>query len=120
MSLWLTDSELDAIRADIEQLMPDSVIIKRLVESVDSYGGVTKTYSAVGTVAGRIDNLSARVTLAGMQEKGVVKMQLTVPWDADLLPDDRIEVSGITYELVGAQLGQSDKACKRGQIARVQ
>ena len=118
--LWMTDSELEAIRAEIEQLMPDSVIIQRASESVDSYGGVTKTYSAVGTVAGRLDNVSARYTEKGLQEKGVVKMQLTVPYDADLLPDDRVSVGGVEFEIVGAELNQTDKACKRAQVARIQ
>lgn len=118
--LWMTDSELDAIRVEVEKLMPDSVVIKRISETVDSYGGVTKAYNAVGTVAGRLDNMSARYSEKGLQEKGVVKMQLTVPYNADLLPDDRVSVGGVEFEVIGAELNQTDKACKRATVARIQ
>ena len=116
--LWMSDSELDAIRLAVADLLPATVVISRLAESVDAYGGVSKSYSAVGTVAGRVDNLPSKVVVAGLKESTYIKMQLTVAWNADLRADDRVTVDGVIYELVGVQTDQTDKAVKRGIVAR--
>lgn len=98
----MTEREQEALRADIEALMPDTVIIQRATRGTNTNGyGGSVTWSAVGTVAARVDPMpvSARREMVGEKEATVIYRQLTLPYDADIASGDRIVYGARTYEL---------------------
>lgn len=98
----MTAAELAALRADIEELMPDTVIVQRATRGTNTYGyGGSVDWSAVGTVAARVDPMpvSARREMIGEKETTVIYRQLTLPYSADIASGDRIVFGDRTYEL---------------------
>jgi hypothetical protein len=118
----LTDADLNAIRADLAGLLPDTCTVRRKAESVDSAGNVTETYSDQATgVACRIDPLAGRgPDVVALRESSLSFYQLTLPHDQDVQPGDRIVAGGQTYELVQLRDEHSWRACVRAVIALIE
>jgi hypothetical protein len=118
----LSDSELDALRTQLETLtMPQSVAISRATETVSAAGDPVKVWATTSTVSGRVDpsteSTFGKYTV-GDQEAGRAYYQLTIEHDADLNDGDRVVVSGTTYEVLQLHEGNALAAVKRALIVR--
>lgn len=90
----ITSTELAAMRADAEALMPDEAAVLRSVDTPDGQGGFTQTWATAGTyacnaAAGPYMRFGAERVVAG-QTTPVGIIFLSLPHDADVNADDVI------------------------------
>jgi head-tail adaptor len=119
----LSDSELDALRTQIETLtLVQSVAISRATETVSAAGDPVKTWATASTVSGRVDPYRQAIRsgdlITGDQEAGRAYYQLTIEHDADLNDGDRVIVGGVTYEVVQLHEGNALAAVKRAMLVK--
>src|SRR5688572_1046755 len=104
MSLGLTTAQLTLMRAQVEQLLPDTAIIQAPTNTPDSMGGISVSYTAVagGTVSCRLDPTTKATQLQVYQARETLtKMyQLTMPYDAPLATDYRVVINSQNYHVV--------------------
>jgi len=116
----LTDAELTALRADIEaDMLPGTVVIQRATRGTNTNGYAgSVTYSAVGTVAARVDPMpnNARREGAGDKEATVFYRQLTIPYGTDITAGDRVVYAGRSYEIRAIADDHSLRAVRRVEI----
>jgi SPP1 family predicted phage head-tail adaptor len=115
---FLTDAELEVLRAQMVDLLPETVITQRATVTVSDYGGVSETWTAVGTAWGRIDPASAQSTMIASQESGATYYQLTVEYNAVLADGDRVSVGGVTYQVKSLHADHSKRAVRRAIVVR--
>jgi SPP1 family predicted phage head-tail adaptor len=103
MSLGLSQSDLDAMRADVAELLPDTCVIKSDIGTSDGAGGWTPNWQPVsgGTVTCRVDPMrkSKRIEVEAERESIVNMYTVTLPYNAPVDVDQRIEVNGMTLEV---------------------
>lgn len=118
----LTDAEIAAMRATLEDSLPSTCVIMRTTAGTsDNAGGyLPGTTSAAGTVACRVSPSMLRpneVVVAGqsgMESNWVI----TFPATTDVRSTDRIVSDGVTYEVV-APLGPRSYELGRRVVAMV-
>ena len=116
----MTDDELADLRADMGELLPDTVVIKRVTSSISDAGYEIGTAVAVGTVAGRIDIFNKQsVGQYAMLDAARAYYQLTVAHDASVDDGDTLTISGADYEVIQAHTGQSSRGVRRALIVRL-
>lgn len=107
----VSQEDLDSVREAQAQMMPERVWVDRRTVVRDSRGGTRVTYVRLDDpIPGRVGQLrdDLRVGFAD-RLRGTAAAMLTVPtrYDEDGLPDsliaenDRVEVLGATYNVVG-------------------
>jgi head-tail adaptor len=119
MSGFLSDDELAALRADLDELLPGTAIIQRASAGTGLYGGHNPNWGAVGTVVCRVDSINRQDT-AGMiadAEVGRTYYQLSLPYNADLRDGDRVSVSSVVYECLQVYRNQSANGVRRAVLA---
>ena len=118
----LTDTELQRLRDDVLAALPDSCTIQRLSVSSDEGGFPTETWADVVTVACRVDPFANRTRGGGSvaeRDAQTDVFRLTLPWDADIQPHDRVVYGGQTFTLAQLHDGHSLSAVRRAIITRV-
>jgi uncharacterized protein (UPF0128 family) len=118
----LSDSELDALRTQLETLtLVQTVIIERLTETISDTGGVSEADTTVATVSGRLDPFrrGASDYIIGDQEKGRAYYQVTVEHDADLRDGDKVTVGGTEYRVLQVHAGNALAAVKRALAVKI-
>lgn len=90
----ITSTELAAMRADAEALMPDTAAVLRSVDTPDGQGGFTQTWATAGiyacnAAAGPYMRFGAERVVAG-QTTPVGIIFLSLPHNADVNADDVI------------------------------
>lgn len=113
----MPDSELNALRADMLELQPSTVVIERKTHgTAESYGyGGSASYSAIGTVTARVDPLSRSSLreMVGARESESDFRQLTIPFGADIAAGDRVVFDGRRYEIRTLDDDHSLRAVRR-------
>lgn len=125
MAIGLSSSQLAKMRAQTEELLPDTCVIQSPTNSTDSSGYPTQGYSAVsgGTVACRLDPLNLRggqVEIYQSRETTRIMYQFTTEYDAPLLTDYQIVTGGNTYQVIQVDVSHSWNVSKRAIIAKVE
>lgn len=95
----LSDADLEAMRTDLEVSLPDTATVQRRSRSSDSMGGSTVAWPTVATVACRI---APRQGVEGDSDghwQTTDGYRITVPWDADIRPTDRLIVGPLTVDV---------------------
>lgn len=110
----LTADELAAMRATVEDALPDTAQVQRRTLVSDGAGGYTESWSTVATVA-------CRVARGGQlpQERVIAERltttsiwTLTLPALTDVTAADRIVVASRTFEVVDVG-ARSDEVARR-------
>lgn len=103
----LTSSDLAMERASQETWMPDTVLVKRRVQTANTSGGYTFTWpSTTHTYDGRLAAGGVPSEyLALARESGRMAWMVTLPHDADVLSTDRLFVGSRTLEVLGFNSG---------------
>ena len=100
--------------------MPDTVYIQRLTRASDGAGGWTEAWQTVAETKGRIapSQRGAGETVQGGAITAYGEYIITLPHDADIGQDDRLQISGTQYE-VKAILERSEKTALRVLVSKV-
>lgn len=105
--IGLSAAELADIRADVEDLLPDTCEIQEMTITVNSIGEAEKSYATregASAVDCRLDPITPDLgweVLGGFMDivKYVGKWVLTLPHDTTIALDDRIILRSDTYEV---------------------
>lgn len=121
MSGALSSRELREIQRDIEMMMlPDSCNILTATLAADGYGGMTETWgTAYAGVYCRLDPLTGKEAAGGDALRAFNTFQLTLPYNATITTDNRVEVNGGTFNVVTVDPEKSWKVCKRAKVERI-
>lgn len=122
----LSSSELDDIRSDVANLLPDICTIQQMTTTSNSVGESVRTYTNRGTaipcrIDPEIDYQSAFEYLGGFSDlvKASAGFRLTVKHDQTVEITDRVICNGETYEVVAVDPGKSYKASTRASLTEV-
>lgn len=121
----LNNSDLSWIRNVIESevdMLPGSAVINRNAGAVNSYYEYVDGFSAVGTVACRIDPFQKQDSkgMAGEREANRNWYRLTLPYGTDVQADDTITIDSQDYSVVQLHDGHSLQFVTRLVVARVE
>lgn len=118
----LTDAQLAIMRAQVERMLPGTVVIQSVTEVSDGAGGWTEAWAAVagGTVSARVDPVTQRqaIELNIAQEQIEDLRQLTVSWDAPLGEGERVLYESEAWEIVSRVADHSWNVSRRAVIMR--
>lgn len=99
----LTDAELARMREDVAPSLPDTLVIHRATHTSDGVGGQTSAWAAAGTVACRVEPVSARgqgEEIAGSREAEPSEYVIHVAHDETVTADDRLVYQDTTFEIL--------------------
>lgn len=99
----LTAAELNRMREDVAPSLPDTLIVQRATHTADGVGGQTTVWAAAGTMACRVEPVSARgqgEEIAGSREAEPSEYVIHVAHDETVTADDRIVYQGETFEIL--------------------
>ena len=121
MSIGLTARELAQMRADIEDLLPDTCDILSVMYTADSEGGFAEAWgTATANVHCRIDFRSGRETLTGGAIQPYSKAVLSVPYNTALSLTNRVKSGTYVWSILSINDGQSWQAVKRAELERIE
>jgi hypothetical protein len=110
----LTTSELQYMRASIEQLMPDTCTILNPVNTPNDEGGIIQTWGTVAAnVPCRLDMKSSSEPAIGGALQIFTGYMLSIPYDQTIDEVDNVVVNSIQYAVTSINSEQSWRAVKR-------
>ncbi len=113
----LSDADIAAMRATVNDALPDTAVIGRYTEVDDGAGGVTITYAPQPAVAGRLSPLSSRLRNAERIVAADVVSEapwiLTLPEGTVIGERDRVTVLGQVLEVSAVLDPMSWSFCTR-------
>ncbi len=124
--IGLTNKELTSIRADINDLLPDTGYIIARTETPDGMGGQTVSTSVVanGTVSCRLDTrmnnmLKGNESVAGAALQSFQQLILTLPYDTTITTNNQFLKDGQLYNVISIDTDKSWKASVRCVLERL-
>jgi head-tail adaptor len=115
----LTSAEITYMRAQLEDLMPDTCNILSVTHTSDGQGGVTDTWgTATAGVACRLDYMQGVETVFGGAMQPYTGWKLTLPYDTSLTTAQRVEHGGNTYNVIEVDTDKSWPIVLRARLAR--
>jgi hypothetical protein len=119
----LNTKDLEYMRESVEELFPDLCNILTSTKAADGMGGVNVTWSVSSrNVPCRLDHqktLSQDEIVAGASLRPFSGYTLSLPYSEEITTNDRVTCSGITYNVVTVNTGQSWAAVRRCTLERV-
>lgn len=118
----LITAQLTRMRAEAENLLPDSCTIQSVVNTNDGAGGWTEAWPDVATVACRLDPIIARtrVEIEAAREARTTIYQLTVPWDTNITGENQVVHEGVVYQVAEVHPVRSWRVVLRAIVIRVE
>lgn len=112
-------NELDALRDDLETLMPGTCTILTQSTTSDGYGGYITTWGTASSgVKCRLDPLTGRENVAAGAIQSLHRYMLTLPHDATITLTGRVVVSSVTYNVISVDTNKSWMASTRVIVER--
>ena len=101
MSLLLSTTQLDRMRATAERAFPDVCDIERRQEVSDGGGGTTTVWNEhLANVPCRLSPVGGgEIGLTGARIEDEATSLITVAHDVDVLESDRILINGFVYDV---------------------
>jgi hypothetical protein len=119
----IPDSELTAMRAEAEStVMPQSGTITRITRAADSYGMLTPSGTVtIATVCGlsKASNRSRFLQNLAGRDAEINYYMLTLPWNTDIQPDDKITVENDVYAIVNLFDDHIYRIARRAVVTKV-
>lgn len=105
--MTLTAADLAFERASQLEWMPDTILVKRRVQTANTSGGYTYTWPATThTYAGRLSAHGVPSEYLQMgREAGRMMWMVTLAYNADVLSTDRLTSGGHNLEVLGFDSG---------------
>lgn len=121
MTNTLTDAEITAMRADLEDIaLPDVGNVLTLSQTSDGAGGYSDAWgTATKDVKCRLGNVGGREQLAGMAVQSFNSFWLTLPHDTAITAEDRFEIGAQQYNVIAVDTGKSWNLCKRVLVEKI-
>lgn len=96
-------SDLTKMQAEQEKQMPETVYIQHLTRTSDGAGGWSEAWNTVETTKGRIGtaNWQPNETEIAGRVQNRQKYVITLPPDTELTEQDRLQISGRQFEIIG-------------------
>ena len=121
MSIALTAKELAQMRADIEDLMPDTCDILSVAYTSDGEGGMTEAWgTALADVACRVDYRSGSEKMTGGAIQPYNKAVISLPYTTALTTKHRVKVDDFVWAVLSVNEGQSWDVVRRAELERVE
>ena len=121
MSIGLTARELAQMRADIEDLFPDTCDILSVAYTSDSEGGFAEAWgTATAGVHCRIDYRSGTERMTGGAIQPYNKAVISLPYNTTISATNRIKSGAYTWSILSLNDGQSWQAVKRAELERIE
>jgi hypothetical protein len=120
--MGLDAATLDKLRALHKSTLSGACDIWRKTKTLKADGGVSESWAKVGAglPCRLMPEAGARATETLAQREAMVAYyRLTLPHDADLQPDDRVEVAGGVYQVLTLWDQHTFITAKRARLARV-
>lgn len=99
MTMLLSSSEIAAMRADLNWMLPDTALIERPTQVSDTSGGYTETWATVATVACRVAVPSGGEEVIAGKLDAVGTWTITLPALTDVAAADRITVGTRVFQV---------------------
>ena len=117
----ISAADLAAMQATQASALPGTCSISRRSMATDDQGGYTETWADLATgVACRLVVMRAPTeALVAARFANMELWQLTLPVGQDITHNDRVVVSGVTYEVAGINSGGEWETARRVVLARV-
>lgn len=124
MSL-LSNKELESIRSDIAEMLPDTGYIIGITRTADGQGGYSESTAIVtgGTVSCRLDArinnaLRSGESVAGDAIQPFHQFILTLPHDAPITTDNQFLLGTVLYNVISVDPNKSWNAAIRAIVER--
>jgi hypothetical protein len=115
----LPTAELEALRTDLLDAMPDTCNVLSLTRTSDGQGGWSEAWGTAGTsIACRLDFIGGRESVTGGALLPYTSAIVTLPQATVITAQNRIEHSGNTYTVQAVNLG-SWLGVKRATVSKV-
>lgn len=122
----LTSSELAAMRADADLMLPDTCAIQRVTRTDDSLGGYTEEWNDLATnVACRTGtvndaNSGSEAVLKTLAPGTVLDLVLTLKYDQGIDVKDRVVYASKTYQVEAVRNDHSWVIATRAYLSRTE
>lgn len=98
----LSSAEIEAMRVEVGDLLPDTAAIYRRTASTDGVGAPTYAWTMAGETACRITSRGVpQHVIEAAQEMNASAWLVTVPADAGIYAGDRLVIGGRTLAVLG-------------------
>lgn len=96
-------SDLTKMQAEQEKQMPETVYVQRLTRVSDGAGGWSEVWNTVATTKGRIGlaNWQPNEAEIAGRVQNRQKYVVTLPADTELTEQDRLQINGRQFEIIG-------------------
>lgn len=104
----MLSSELDQMRNDISDLLPDTATILSVSRVSDGQGGFTDSWGTVTTYSCRVDaaassgisNFQGNEVVRGGAVQAYGRWVATLPYNATVSAENRLECNGRTFNII--------------------
>ena len=118
----LSKADMVYLRAEAENLLPDTCAIQERQTIADDYGGFTESwatsYQGVPCRLSEMQRVQGEGT-QGTRESGDTSWVFTLPHDQAISRDDRVVHGGVTYEVTFINEGRSYDTVRRVALRRL-
>lgn len=115
----LSDSELDAIKADVLTMLPDTGYILTRTLAPDGFGGNNTTWGTASTTACRLDWKSGNEGLSGGGKQSYTGWMVTIPISVTITTRDNIKINGDVYNVKSIDPEKSWQVSTRCKVDKV-
>lgn len=95
----LSAADLELMRDEAEDFLPDTAVIKTPSWVSDGGGGGTTTFTASGTISCRIMPVSGNERIEGARLNTDTEYLVTMPHDAPVNADSVLEIGGNSFSV---------------------
>lgn len=116
----LSTKELDRIRSDIGDTLPDTCTIMSPTYTQDNFGGFTQVFgTASANVPCRLDVIKPREQVIDGKNTHFTQFMVSLPWDTTISPNYRVVIGSDTFNVVGISPAKSWNVVKRAVVEAV-
>lgn len=116
----ISASELTKMQATLTASMPGTVTISRVTLTSDGMGGMSESWSTVGTAVARVSPTGAGLDdIVGGEVLNQTPWVVTVPVATSVTERDRIIYAGQTFEVIRTNNPRSWDTCIRCECMEV-
>jgi len=121
--MTITAAELTQMRADVQELMPDTCNLLTVTNTPDGYGGVTQAWgTATADVICRLDNASNTTYGEQLVANGIQPFSrwvLSVPHGTSMTDEMQVEIGADLYNVTMVDVDKSWPVVERAVLEAV-